>query len=162
EIEVYASDKRSAISRRRWLQPVFFELAHDECIDRVAHPSGIVNSRHRRTSGLAARPPRRLDRRTVTCIPGSASLHAGTDGLVFAPDRSRTCRYTRGCRSERSKPGSVQAGVLRAVGEPLSIEDVPAPEIGPSEVLIESHTSGISGRRVHILAGHGYVHPLSH
>jgi D-arabinose 1-dehydrogenase-like Zn-dependent alcohol dehydrogenase len=56
----------------------------------------------------------------------------------------------------------MQAAVMRAVGEPLSIEDVPAPQIGPGEVLIESHTSGICGTDLHILAGHGYVPALPH
>jgi D-arabinose 1-dehydrogenase-like Zn-dependent alcohol dehydrogenase len=51
---------------------------------------------------------------------------------------------------------------MRAVGEPLSIEDVPAPQIGPDEVLVESHTSGICGTDLHILAGHGYVPALPH
>ena len=36
------------------------------------------------------------------------------------------------------------------------------PQIAPDEVLIESHTSGICGTDLHILAGHGYVPALPH
>jgi 2-desacetyl-2-hydroxyethyl bacteriochlorophyllide A dehydrogenase len=51
---------------------------------------------------------------------------------------------------------------MRRAGGELSLEDVPIPQIGPGEVLIESHTSGICGTDLHILAGHGYVPALPH
>jgi len=56
----------------------------------------------------------------------------------------------------------MKAAVMRAVGEPLVIEDIPVPQIGPGEALVESCTSGICGTDLHILAGHGYVPRLPH
>lgn len=56
----------------------------------------------------------------------------------------------------------MKAAVMRAIDEPLVIEDVPIPQIGPGEALVESRTSGICGTDLHILAGHGYVPPLPH
>jgi D-arabinose 1-dehydrogenase-like Zn-dependent alcohol dehydrogenase len=41
---------------------------------------------------------------------------------------------------------------MRRAGGELSLEDVPIPQIGPGEVLVESHTSGICGTELHILA----------
>jgi D-arabinose 1-dehydrogenase-like Zn-dependent alcohol dehydrogenase len=51
---------------------------------------------------------------------------------------------------------------MRSVKAPLSVEDVPVPEIEPQEVLIETRTSGICGTDLHILDGHGYVPSLPH
>ncbi|MBZ5565253.1 MAG: alcohol dehydrogenase catalytic domain-containing protein [Acidobacteriia bacterium] len=56
----------------------------------------------------------------------------------------------------------MKAAVMRATGHPLAIEDVPAPEIGPEEVLVETRTCGICGTDLHILEGRGYVPPLPH
>jgi D-arabinose 1-dehydrogenase-like Zn-dependent alcohol dehydrogenase len=56
----------------------------------------------------------------------------------------------------------MKAAIMREVGAPLSLEEVPVPRIGPDEVLVESHTSGICGTDLHILAGHGYVPTLPH
>ncbi len=56
----------------------------------------------------------------------------------------------------------MKAAVMQKVGEPLAIEDVPIPQIGPGEALVETHTSGICGTDLHILAGHGYVPELPH
>jgi D-arabinose 1-dehydrogenase-like Zn-dependent alcohol dehydrogenase len=56
----------------------------------------------------------------------------------------------------------MKAAIMREVGAPLSLEDVPLPRIGPDEVLVESHSSGICGTDLHILAGHGYVPALPH
>ena len=56
----------------------------------------------------------------------------------------------------------MKAAVMRHVGAPLSLEDVPMPRIGAGEVLIESRTSGICGTDLHILSGHGYVPTLPH
>lgn len=56
----------------------------------------------------------------------------------------------------------MKAAVMHATGTPLSVEDVPVPQIGPDEVLIETRTSGICGTDLHILEGHGYVPPLPH
>ena len=56
----------------------------------------------------------------------------------------------------------MKAAVMRATGQPLAIEDVPVPEIGPQEVLVETRTCGICGTDLHILEGRGYVPPLPH
>lgn len=56
----------------------------------------------------------------------------------------------------------MKAAVMRGVREPLALEDVPIPSLGPDDVLIETRTSGICGTDLHILDGHGYVPPLPH
>ncbi len=56
----------------------------------------------------------------------------------------------------------MKAAIMRQVGAPLSLEDVPVPRIGAGEALIESRTSGICGTDLHILSGHGYVPMLPH
>lgn len=52
--------------------------------------------------------------------------------------------------------------MMRAVRQPLSLEDAPVPSLAPHEVLIETRTSGICGTDLHILDGHGYVPALPH
>jgi propanol-preferring alcohol dehydrogenase len=56
----------------------------------------------------------------------------------------------------------MKAAMLHRVGEPLVIEDVPIPVIGPDEVLIESHTCGICRTDLHIQDGLAYVPNLPH
>jgi 2-desacetyl-2-hydroxyethyl bacteriochlorophyllide A dehydrogenase len=56
----------------------------------------------------------------------------------------------------------MKAAVMHSVKAPLVIEDVPVPNIGPREVLVETRTSGICGTDLHILEGHGYVPQLPH
>jgi propanol-preferring alcohol dehydrogenase len=56
----------------------------------------------------------------------------------------------------------MKAAVMHEVGKPLAIEDVPVPEIGAEEVLVETHSCGICGTDLHILKGFGYVPPLPH
>ncbi|MBI3665003.1 MAG: alcohol dehydrogenase catalytic domain-containing protein [Acidobacteria bacterium] len=56
----------------------------------------------------------------------------------------------------------MRAAVMRAVGQLLSIEDVPVPQIGPDEVLVETRACGICGTDLHILEGRGYVPALPH
>jgi propanol-preferring alcohol dehydrogenase len=56
----------------------------------------------------------------------------------------------------------VKAAVMHEVGKPLRIEDVPIPEIGPEEVLVETRCCGICGTDLHILKGFGYVPKLPH
>jgi propanol-preferring alcohol dehydrogenase len=51
---------------------------------------------------------------------------------------------------------------MHEVGKPLRIEDVPMPEIGPEEVLVETRCCGICGTDLHILKGFGYVPKLPH
>lgn len=56
----------------------------------------------------------------------------------------------------------MKAAVMHEVGKPLRIEDVPIPEIGPGEVLVETRCCGICGTDLHILKGFGYVPKLPH
>ena len=56
----------------------------------------------------------------------------------------------------------MRAAVMHKVGEPLQIENVPTPEIGAEEVLVETRSCGICGTDLHILKGFGYVPPLPH
>ncbi len=56
----------------------------------------------------------------------------------------------------------MKAAVMHEVGKPLRIEDVPIPEIGPEEVLVETRCCGICGTDLHILKGFGYVPKLPH
>ena len=56
----------------------------------------------------------------------------------------------------------MKAAVMHEVGAPLKIEEVPIPEIGPDEVLVETRCCGICGTDLHILKGFGYVPPLPH
>ena len=56
----------------------------------------------------------------------------------------------------------MKAAVMRATGQPLVIEEVPVPELGPEEVLVATRTCGICGTDLHILKGLGYVPPLPH
>ncbi|HLI34924.1 MAG TPA: alcohol dehydrogenase catalytic domain-containing protein [Terriglobia bacterium] len=56
----------------------------------------------------------------------------------------------------------MKAAVMYEVGRPLRIEDVPVPEIGVDEVLVETRSCGICGTDLHILKGFGYVPPLPH
>ena len=56
----------------------------------------------------------------------------------------------------------MKAAVMHEVGRPLVIEDVPVPEIGPEEVLVETRCCGICGTDLHILKGFGYVPHLPH
>ena len=56
----------------------------------------------------------------------------------------------------------MKAAVMHEVGKPLRIEDVPMPEIGPEEVLVQTRSCGICRTDLHILMGFGYVPPLPH
>jgi 2-desacetyl-2-hydroxyethyl bacteriochlorophyllide A dehydrogenase len=56
----------------------------------------------------------------------------------------------------------MKAAVMHEVGKPLSVEEVPIPEIGPEEVLVRTRSCGICGTDLHILRGFGYVPPLPH
>ena len=56
----------------------------------------------------------------------------------------------------------MKAAVMYEVGKELRIEDVPIPEIGPEEVLVETRSCGICGTDLHILKGFGYVPKLPH
>jgi D-arabinose 1-dehydrogenase-like Zn-dependent alcohol dehydrogenase len=56
----------------------------------------------------------------------------------------------------------MRAAVLPAIGRPLEIREIPRPEIGPDEVLIETHACGICRTDVHIQDGLAYVPSLPH
>lgn len=56
----------------------------------------------------------------------------------------------------------MKAAVMHEVDRPLTIEDVPVPEIGPEEALVQTRSCGICGTDLHILKGFGYVPPLPH
>jgi len=57
---------------------------------------------------------------------------------------------------------TMKAAVLVRVGEPLSIEEMPIPELGPDEVLVETHTCGVCRTDLHIQDGLAYVPVLPH
>jgi len=52
--------------------------------------------------------------------------------------------------------------VLHRIGEPLVIEEMPVPEIGPDEVLVQTHTCGVCRTDLHIQDGLAYVPGLPH
>jgi propanol-preferring alcohol dehydrogenase len=56
----------------------------------------------------------------------------------------------------------MKAALLREIGKPLVIEDVPLPELGPGEVLVKVHTCGICRTDLHIQDGLAYVPSLPH
>jgi len=66
-------------------------------------------------------------------------------------------------RTENPEPKTefpLKAAVLHATGQPFQIEDVPIPEIGPDEVLIQTQTCGICRTDIHIQDGLAYVPSL--
>jgi 2-desacetyl-2-hydroxyethyl bacteriochlorophyllide A dehydrogenase len=56
----------------------------------------------------------------------------------------------------------MKAAVLRQLKQPLVIEDVKVPEIGPDDVLVETHSCGICRTDLHIQDGLAYVPSLPH
>ena len=56
----------------------------------------------------------------------------------------------------------MKAALLREIGGPLTIEDVPLPEIGSEEVLVQVRTCGICRTDLHIQDGLAYVPSLPH
>ena len=56
----------------------------------------------------------------------------------------------------------MRAAVLTEVGKPLTIQNVPVPEISNDEVLVETKFCGICGTDLHIVEGKGYVPKLPH
>jgi propanol-preferring alcohol dehydrogenase len=52
--------------------------------------------------------------------------------------------------------------VLKEIGQPFVIEDVPRPRPGPDEVLVETRTCGICRTDLHIQEGLAYVPNLPH
>jgi len=56
----------------------------------------------------------------------------------------------------------MKAALLHEIGKPLRIEEVPAPEIGPDEVLVETRACGVCRTDLHICDGLAYVPKLPH
>ncbi len=56
----------------------------------------------------------------------------------------------------------MRAAVLEELGRPLSIRDVPVPDVSGDEVLVETKFCGICGTDLHIVEGRGYVPELPH
>ncbi len=56
----------------------------------------------------------------------------------------------------------MKAAVLKEIGKPFAIEDVPVPRIGADEVLVETRTCGICRTDLHIQDGLAYVPNLPH
>ena len=56
----------------------------------------------------------------------------------------------------------MKAAVFRELGQPLAVEEVPEPKIGPDEVLVETRTCGICRTDLHILDGLAYIPKLPH
>ncbi len=56
----------------------------------------------------------------------------------------------------------MKAAVLRSIGQPFAVEDVPDPIIGPDEVLVATRTCGICRTDLHIQDGLAYVPGLPH
>ena len=54
----------------------------------------------------------------------------------------------------------MKAAVLHAIGEPLTIENVPTPQPGAGEVLVKVQACGIDGTDLKLLHGFGYVPEL--
>ncbi len=56
----------------------------------------------------------------------------------------------------------MKAAVMREINKPLSIEEVPEPELQYGEVLVATKACGICGTDLHILEGTGYKPKLPH
>lgn len=56
----------------------------------------------------------------------------------------------------------MKAALLREIGRPLSVEEVPTPNLGPGEALVRVHTCGICRTDLHIQDGLAYVPKLPH
>lgn len=56
----------------------------------------------------------------------------------------------------------MKAAVLHEIGNPLRIEDVPIPEIGPDDVLVQTKACGICRTDLHIYDGLAYIPQLPH
>jgi propanol-preferring alcohol dehydrogenase len=56
----------------------------------------------------------------------------------------------------------MKAAVLTEIGKPLVVRDLPCPEIGPEEALVQTATCGICRTDIHIQDGLAYVPSLPH
>jgi D-arabinose 1-dehydrogenase-like Zn-dependent alcohol dehydrogenase len=58
--------------------------------------------------------------------------------------------------------GNVRAALLKEIGKPLAVENVPDPVLAADEVLVETRTCGICRTDLHIQDGLAYVPSLPH
>jgi 2-desacetyl-2-hydroxyethyl bacteriochlorophyllide A dehydrogenase len=58
--------------------------------------------------------------------------------------------------------GKMKAAVMHETNKPLEIEEVPVPELGYDDVLVETKACGICGTDLHIIEGTGYKPKLPH
>lgn len=56
----------------------------------------------------------------------------------------------------------MRAAVLHKIGDPLNVENVSIPQIGPNEVLVEARTCGLCRTDLHISHGLAYIPELPH
>ena len=56
----------------------------------------------------------------------------------------------------------MKAAVARAIGQPLSIEDLPVPQPGPGEVLVKVVACGVCHTDLHAARGDWPVAPKAH
>jgi hypothetical protein len=56
----------------------------------------------------------------------------------------------------------MRAALLKEIGAPFEITDVPEPQIGPDEVLVRTKTCGICRTDLHIQDGLAYIPSLPH
>ncbi len=56
----------------------------------------------------------------------------------------------------------MKAAVMHETNKPLEIEEVPVPELGYDDVLVETKACGICGTDLHIIEGTGYKPKLPH
>jgi D-arabinose 1-dehydrogenase-like Zn-dependent alcohol dehydrogenase len=55
----------------------------------------------------------------------------------------------------------MKAAILKAIGQPLSVEEVPDPVLAPDEVLVETRACGICRTDLHIQDGLAYTFPVT-
>jgi len=55
--------------------------------------------------------------------------------------------------------GTMKAAVVREFGKPLAIEEVPIPQVGPGQVLVEVRACGVCGTDLHATCGDWPVRP---
>ena len=51
----------------------------------------------------------------------------------------------------------MKAAILKEIGRPIAIEDVPIPKPADNEILVETKACGICGTDLHMVAGWGYM-----
>ena len=62
-------------------------------------------------------------------------------------------------RESRDMPQTMKAAVVKALGEPLEIQEVPVPEVGPGQILVKIAASGVCHTDLHAAEGDWPVKP---